>query len=133
MNSRDLSSSRFLIVCRSITSAFFVHMCCPSSYVPVHLPFHTVFCSALRDVQAVGKMLLHKCDSLPQLLVGESLLQELGIDHAGRHSAMSLNDIQEEDDLDTDRSLPMRASVINCVPCLCLCDIQWCKFYRQII
>ena len=41
----------------------------------------------------MGKMLLHKCDSLPQLLVGETLLQELGIEHTGRLSAMSLNDI----------------------------------------
>ena len=63
---------------------------------------------ALREEQAMGKMLLHKCDSLPQLLVGETLLQELGIEHTGRLSAMSLNDIQEEEPLHTDRSLPMR-------------------------
>lgn len=42
------------------------------------------------------KMLLRKSDSLPQLLVGENILDELGVE-LGRKSAMSLADAQPDD------------------------------------
>ena len=59
--------------------------------------------------EAIEKLLLHKCDSLPQLLVGETLLEELGVEW-GRKSAMSLNDLHDHDDLDTERSMPNMVS-----------------------
>ena len=69
-------------------------------------------CREKEDVELMEKMLLRKCDSLPHLVVGENLLDELGIE-TGRKSAMSLADARH-DDFEDDDALPSeRASFLQ--------------------